>query len=205
MSAFGRLPITGTLHSKLGMYRDIPIYSPDTDVYNIGLGFNYLLAKKSITVQINLPNKTQRFIDLKVLMTCPMQDPNLATLSPGRKGLTLQILYITSGCDYVPYLYGKAKFIQIFCEHAKFISEHAKFISGTEMEGCLSQAQDSSKEKGFLAFLRLIGTLYFKKHLTALVTQFECETPQHLLESWQSQTQGRNMKPGSTKSFVEEC
>ena len=157
---------------------NILIYSPDTDVFNIGLGFDHLLAQKSITVQLNLPNKTQRFIDVNVLVRHLTQDPNLATLPPGRKGLILQTLYITSGCDYVSYFsgFGKAKFFQTFYEHANF-------ICGTVMEGCLSQTQESNREKGFLAFLRLIGTLYFKKYLPAFVTQFGCETPQHLLES----------------------
>ncbi len=51
------------------------------------------------------------------------------------------------------------------------------------MDGCLSHTQNDNKQKGFLAFLRLIGTLYFKKYWSAFATQCNCETPQQLLES----------------------
>ncbi len=39
------------------------------------------------------------------------------------------------------------------------------------------------KERGFLSFLRLIGTLYFKKHISAMASLKNVETPQQLYNS----------------------
>ncbi len=64
------------------------------------------------------------------------------------------MLFITSGCDYVSFSgHGKSAFFQVFFQHADF-------ITGRSMPGSLSDSGEKNKENGFLAFLRLIGTLY---------------------------------------------
>ena len=60
---------------------------------------------------------------------------------------------------------------------------HACFITGDGEKGRLSDCSISDFEKGYLAFLRLIGTLYFKKHYSAFVSLRGIETPQHLMNS----------------------
>ena len=69
----------------------------------------------------------------------------------------MQMLFICTGCDYISYFsgFGKASVLNIFYQHAQFIT------SGCPILGTLSDTDDPSK--GLLAFMRLVGTLYFKK------------------------------------------
>ena len=53
---------------------------------------------------------------------------------------------------------------------------HAGFITGGKIDGLLSDVSQGRIEMGFLAFLRLIGTLYFKKHFAAIVSLKGIET-----------------------------
>ena len=58
---------------------------------------------------------------------------------------------------------GKAAFLNAFYQYSDF-------ITGNKQEGSLSDNSSESEIKGgFLLFVRLIGTLYFKKHLSAFV------------------------------------
>ena len=61
--------------------------------------------------------------------------------------------------------------------------QHATFICGSNMPGFLHNTLPSNKEYGFLSFIRLIGTCYFKKHLTAFVALKGHKTPAHLYNS----------------------
>ncbi len=126
---------------------------------------------------------TERKLNLNTLKRCLNQDPNLASISPDMKCNIFKTLFITSGCDYISYFsgHGKATFIEVFCQNAQF-------ICGTEMEGCLSETGSQDKHKGFLAFLRLVGCLYFKKHWSSFATQHSCETPRQLFESVLAET-----------------
>ena len=84
----------------------ILIYSPDTDVYNIGL-CKHIISHVECIVQINLPHPSeQRFVSLNNLKTALDNDPDLASIN--REGLlnTLQMLFIVSGCDYTSYFAG---------------------------------------------------------------------------------------------------
>ena len=71
---------------------------------------------------------------------------------------------------------GKAQFFKIFYLNAKF-------ISGTTMPGSMDQFNQSNKELGFLFFVRLIGTIYFKKHLPSFISLYGHETPEQLYNS----------------------
>jgi hypothetical protein len=80
-----------------------------------------------------------------------------------------QTLYVCSGCDYTSFFHqiGKATFLRHFFQHANF-------ITGKDIEGKGTLAEIGNEyQKGFLAFLRLIGSVYFKKHATC----FETPTP----------------------------
>ena len=59
------------------------------------------------------------------------------------------------------------------------------------MTGCLSNTSQMDKETGFLSFIRLIGTLYFKKHLPAFVALKGHKTPRHLFNSMDNSLQPR--------------
>ncbi len=74
-------------------------------------------------------------------------------------------VYVCSGCDYISYFagMGKAVFFNVFFQHAAF-------ITGNGMPGELLFSIANSIKENFLSFIRLIGTLYFKKHFSAMVS-----------------------------------
>ncbi len=159
----------------------IMIYSPDTDVYNIGLSLSTCLASKEIIVQLNLPHSpTCSYLHLNNLVCALERDPDLASLPRPTVNKIFQMLFICSGCDYISYFHGhgKAVFFNIFFQHAQF-------ISGQHADGSLSNISIENRDKGFLAFLRLVGTIYFKKHISAMSSIKNVETPQQLFNSVQ--------------------
>ena len=110
------------------------------------------------------------------LIKAQKDDPDLASLPPDLVAPCFQILFTVSGCDYISYFAGfsKAAFMNVFYQHACF-------ITGDEEKGRLTCISDF--KKGYLSFLRLIGTLYFKKHYSAFVSLQGIDTPQHLMNS----------------------
>ncbi|CAC5413508.1 LIN54 [Mytilus coruscus] len=68
----------------------------------------------------------------------------------------LQMVYISSGCDFVSFFhgYGKKTFFDIFRQNADFIS--------SDLSIC-----DEDNIQGLCAFFRLILCVYFSKHRTA--------------------------------------
>ena len=158
----------------------ILVYSPDSDVYNIGLGID--LVDREVIVQINVPHsQSELFVNLKQLINALQLDPDLAAVNTEQLPRIFQMLYVCSGCDSISYFAGagKAAFFAGFFQHAAF-------ITGSKMVGELSSAGDVSNN--YLSFLRLIGTLYFKKHYSAVVSLRSTETPQQLFNSKQSPT-----------------
>lgn len=61
--------------------------------------------------------------------------------------------------------------------------QHAEFIAGRQSSSSLSQTKTSEMKSGFLSFLRLVGTAYFKKHLSTVVSRLGFETPNQLYNS----------------------
>ena len=51
------------------------------------------------------------------------------------------------------------------------------------MPGCLSETQTYNLNSGFQAFLRLVGTLYFKKNLPVFASEYGFATPNQLFNS----------------------
>ena len=75
-----------------------------------------------------------------------------------------QVLFTVSGCDYISYFAGfsKAAFMNV-------CNQHACFTTGDEEKGRLSDCCTSDLKKGYLAFLRLIGTLLQKALLSICI------------------------------------
>ena len=69
--------------------------------------------------------------------------------------------------------FGKVTFLKLFYQHAAFIS------SGLQYPGSLADINGEDQALGFLAFLRLVGTAYFKANLGV----FTQRTPQALFNS----------------------
>lgn len=87
------------------------------------------------------------------------------------------MLYVCTGCDYLSYFrfLGKVQFLNTF-------HQYAGFINGIDKPGYLINTTDD-REYGFLSFLRLVGSTYFKKHLSAFVAHHRKETPEQLYHS----------------------
>jgi hypothetical protein len=69
------------------------------------------------------------------------------------------------------------------------------------MPGCLSEFSVNNRSSGFLAFIRLIGTAYFKKHISSFISVYNMHTPHHLYNSIDS-THTDSME--KHKLFVEK-
>ena len=164
-------------HVQLTSACKILVYSPDTDVYNIGLPI--LQSTTECIVQLNLPHSQDlKYLHLNNLIEALEGDPDLASLPRDKLRIVMQMLFITSGCDYISFFsgFGKAAFLNIFFQHASF-------ITGNQSNGLLSENSKEGMKQGFLAFLRLVGTLYFKKYLSAFVSLRDVETPNQYLNS----------------------
>lgn len=163
-------------HATQTQKQHILIYSPDTDVYNIGL--TLVQPNHQYVIQINLPHKTPRYVDVHKLLLSFRYDPDLASLPQNKLGSIMLQLYIVTGCDYVSYVSGIDKVTFLNC-----FFQHAEFITGGQSIGCLSQTEATNMNAGFLSFIRLIGTVYFKKHLATVVSKLGFETPNQLYNS----------------------
>ena len=164
---------THVIHTE---QQQVLVYSPDTDVYNIGLT---ITTDKECIVQVNLPHTAEtKYVHLHNLTLALLSDPDLGSIPRNELNPVLQMLYICSGCDYISYFvgYGKAAFFNVFYQHATFISGNAE-------QGLLCDYSSGKQHNGFLAFLRLIGTLYFKKYYSVFVSVKGFETPRQMFNS----------------------
>ena len=129
---------------------NLMISSPDTDVYNIGLSEINGQAEqpKNYIIQLNAHHSTEkRYLFLNNLQTAFLNDPDLSTQSTDNISLTIQSLFINTGCDFISYfkLYGKATVLNNFFQYASF-------ICGNHMTGSLEQTQQCNKDSGFYPF-----------------------------------------------------
>jgi len=88
----------------------------------------------------------------------------------------MRLLYISTGCDYISYFktFGEVTIINNFMQCATFIS------SGNAV-GSLLHTNPNNKDIG--SFVYLIGTCYFKKHITAFISHYGHMTPLQLYNS----------------------
>jgi len=101
-----------------------------------------------------------------------IKDFDLRSIPQNDLGLVLQTLFICSGCDYISYFrsMGKATVLNGFFQYASF-------ICGQNMPGCLHDTSPYNKQQGFLAFIRLVGSLYFKKNIVKHLKQLKDTRP----------------------------
>ena len=163
----------------------ILVYSPDTDVYNIGTAVAHKFPEKDVIVQVIVAHSRDlRYVQIKNIPKVLENDPDVASLPPGDAVAIFYMLFVVSGCDYISYFngFGKGTFLNIFYQYAEF-------VTGKNSSGLLCHYSEDNKAVGFLAFLRLIGSLYFKKHYSAVVSLKSVETPQQLLNSFPSHSE----------------
>ena len=155
------------------------MYSPDTDVYNIGLSLISTHPNTDFIIQLNVPYSEEKYLCLNNLLKALKNDPDLATLPQNKLGKIFQTLFICSGCDYTSYFNGHGKATIL---NTSYYSK--EFINSVQMPGCLSETSTTNNKSGFLSFVRLIGTLYFKKYFSAFVSVYGFDTPNQLFNSF---------------------
>ena len=113
----------------------------------------------------------KRYLHLNNLKSAFLTDPDLSPLPSEQICLIMQCLFISTGCDFVSYFksFGKATILNNFLQYASF-------ISGSTAIGNLHQTNVTTKESGFLSFVRLVGTCYFKKHIAAFIANYSHST-----------------------------
>ena len=162
-------------HARQCTANNILIYSPSDNIYNIGLGS----IDKNYIIQLNSINATEEsYMHLNNLSSALLRDPDLASLPQEKIGTILMLLFISTGCDSVSCFktIGKASFFNSFFKQSNF-------IYSTDTVGSLHQVQIHERVEGFLCFLRMVGTVYFYKHLASFNALYGHETPTHLYNS----------------------
>ena len=104
------------------------VLSPDTDVYHVGLPI-VAGTELECTVRLSLFNFTeQRFLDVQALITAFQNDPSLATTEQVTLPSVMQMLYISTGCDFISFFtgIGKATFMATLFEYAEFICSNTQ-------------------------------------------------------------------------------
>ena len=166
------------LHATQVSASRILICSPDTDVYNIGLTAP---VDKDYVIELNAHHAIdKKYLVLKNLQISFQRDPDLHTLPRQHLNSIMQSLYISTGCDYTSFCktFGKATIINHFMQYANFITG-----STCNAVGSLHQTNSNDKDTGFLSFVRLIGTCYFKKNIAAFISNYGHMTPLQLYNS----------------------
>ena len=92
----------------------IVIFSPDTDIYHIGLAIAGNMHGKSIIIQLSKSLvSSPKLLDLNALLLAITRDPDLSGIPPSGKPQALQTLYVCTGCDYVSF-FADVAFSQLF-------------------------------------------------------------------------------------------
>ena len=159
------------------------ILSPDTDVYHIGLP---VIATTDLDVLVQLSSFTSvelSLLDIQALKQAFINDPDLASIPTSVIGDIIQTLYVSTGCDFISFFtgIGKATFLNTLYEYCSFICSNTEDIPGIL----------SNTSQGYLAFARLIGCAYFKKHKSAFLPSYP--TPMSLFHAMK--------KPGISTTF----
>ena len=159
ISGDGSLPTPDATYKTCAMEADMRIWRHIAVVNAQKILANQYLPK-DVIVQINVAHSRElRYVHIKNVLKVQEIDLDLASLPQNDKSAIIHMLFVVSGCDYISYFmgFGKGMFLNTFYQYAEF-------ISGKNSTGYLCHITEDSKRKGFLSFLRLIGSLYFKKH-----------------------------------------
>ena len=159
-------------HALKCEHRNILIFSPDTDTVHTGLPLVDQRNDKEVVIQLSDKLGHQSFVYINKLIKCLKSDPDLGQVTNDSVCSIIQFLFIVSGCDYISFFagFGKIRFLQTFFQYATFISPNSALLLG----------RLDAKTDGLLAFLRLIGCLYYKKHTSA----FSDKSPASFLKTF---------------------
>ena len=146
------------LHIEQASGRKKLLYSPDTDVYHIGLT-NVNLGTNEVIVQLSSVGRDLKLLLMNKFIETISTDPDLSSIPLVDRAKTLQVLYIATECDFTSFFVGigKAAFLTRFFRFSEFITGQTPNLPGT----LVNTDPDSN---GFLAFLRLVGVAYYLKN-----------------------------------------
>ena len=127
------------------------IYSPDTDTLFIGMVAANTIVH-NVVIQQTLDATDRKFLHLNSLVEAINKDVDLNCIPAEERTRVLQSLYALTGCDFTSYFvgFGNVTFFKTFYWYASFISGEANKLTSFAHLGTYD---------GFLAFLRLIGTV----------------------------------------------
>ncbi len=97
------------LHCKKSTGRRKLAFSPDTDVYHIGLSEVPHMSDSEVIVQLNNSHESARHLSINDPLTALQNDPDLSRLPLSTRPQALQSLYVASGCDYISFFVGIGK------------------------------------------------------------------------------------------------
>ena len=149
------------------------LYSPDTDIYHIGLTIVGELQECEVIVQLRKgTNDRDKYVHMNNMLTALATDPDLSEIHAEARPQVIQSIYVATGCDYTSFFHGlgKVTFLATFFQHAAFISGR------NSPPGTMGETGDSDSK---FSFLRLIGCAYYKQHVSAFCSQ----TPEALFFS----------------------
>ena len=149
------------------------LYSPDTDIYHIGLTIVGELQECEVIVQLRKgTNDRDKYVHMNNMLTALATDPDLSEIHAEARPQVIQSIYVATGCDYTSFFHGlgKVTFLATFFQHAAFISGR------NSPPGTMGETGDSDSK---FSFLRLIGCAYYKQHVSA----FRSQTPEALFFS----------------------
>ena len=153
-------------------------------MYNVDLPLTSITSDQQCIVQINLPHQHEEsFVSVNNLQKALYNDPDLACIDRDTLCTTFQVLFTTSGCDYISFIYGFGK------AAITYSIRTADSLQAMMLNGSLSSEKGELEIKnGFMTFTRMIGTMYFKKHLLVFVALKSVQTPAQLYHSITGQT-----------------
>ena len=141
------------LHAIKSEGRKKLVFSPDTDTLFIGLGMVNVITI-DVVIQVNKGASDKKFVHLNPLVQALSNDVDLNPIPTEDRPKVLQSLFVLSGCDFTSSFigFGKVAFFKAFYAYSKFVSGES---------GALSHLPN---EENYLAFLRMVGVMYFQRH-----------------------------------------
>jgi hypothetical protein len=138
---------------------NIVIYSPDTDVFHVGLPFVEKYPTKHYLVQLKDFASEKIYLNVNKLIDLMNKNTDLKSIDSKNIPLNIQTLFICSGCDFVSFFrhYTKNRFYDAFFDNCDFIT------ASDEFTGSLDQTDIDNWTQGLLAFYRLVGSVFLKK------------------------------------------
>ena len=147
------------------------LYSPDTDVYHIGLSVVGALDECDVIIQVSkYTDEMARYLHMTNMLSALSKDPDLSEIHIQSRPQVLQSIYIATGCDYTSFFnrLGKVTFLATFFQHEAFIAGR------NSPPGSMGEMSMDLHSNAKFSFLRLIGCAYFKQHASA----FRSQTPE---------------------------